>query len=46
LWEAGTSLPFWFFSAGVGVTFLLGMLVYSGYVSRLWRRVSMVQSPA
>ena len=46
LWEAGTSLPFWFFSAGVGVTFLLGMLVYSGFVSRLWRRVSMVQSPA
>lgn len=46
LWEVGTSLPFWFFSAGVGVTFLLGMLVYSGFVSRLWRRVSMVQSPA
>jgi len=34
LWEAGKPLPFWFFTAGVAGTFLLGMLVYSGFFGR------------
>jgi hypothetical protein len=37
LWEIGSSYPFWFFSAGVGIAFGLGMLVYSGIFGR-WSR--------
>ncbi len=46
LWEAGKTLPFWFFTAGVAGTFLLGMLVYSGLLGRAWRRFAVAQSPA
>ena len=37
LWETGKSLPFWFFAAGVALTFALGMLVYSGFFGRFFR---------
>jgi DHA1 family multidrug resistance protein-like MFS transporter len=38
LWEAGKALPFWFFAAGVAVTFVLGMIVYTGFFGRLDRK--------
>jgi MFS family permease len=38
LWEMDGSYPFWFFSFGVLSTFLLGMLVYSGFFGRMHRR--------
>ncbi len=38
LWEAGKTLPFWFFAAGVAVTFVLGMIVYTGFFGRLDRK--------
>ncbi len=46
LWEAGKTLPFWFFAAGVAGTFVLGMLVYSGVLGHVWRRVTPLRSPA
>lgn len=36
LYEAGRTLPFWFFAAVVALTFVLGMLVYTGFFGR-WR---------
>ena len=37
LFEAGRTLPFWFFSAVVALTFILGMAVYTGFFGR-WPR--------
>jgi MFS family permease len=36
LYEAGRSLPFWFFAGAVMLTFVLGMAVYTGFFG-LWR---------
>lgn len=36
LYEAGRALPFWFFSAVVALTLVLGMAVYTGFFGR-WR---------
>jgi hypothetical protein len=46
LWEAGKTLPFWFFAAGVALTFVLGMAVYSGVLGRILARSEVVRSPA
>jgi MFS family permease len=37
LWQAGKSMPFWFFAAGVAITFVLGMAVYTGFFGRFRR---------
>lgn len=37
LWEVDSTFPFWFFAVGVGFTFLLGMLVYTGFLGRFRR---------
>ena len=37
LYEAGRSLPFWFFAGTVALTFAIGMIVYTGFFGR-WRR--------
>ena len=37
LYEIEKTLPFWFFAATVAVTFVLGMIVYTGFFGR-WRR--------
>jgi MFS family permease len=37
LYEAGRTLPFWFFAGTIACTFLLGMAVYSGVFGR-WGR--------
>ncbi len=34
LYEGGRTLPFWFFSAVVAITFILGMVVYTGFFGR------------
>jgi MFS family permease len=39
LYEAGHSLPFWFFAVVVALTFVLGMTVYTGFFGR-WLRPS------
>ncbi|MEA2025886.1 MAG: MFS transporter [Chloroflexota bacterium] len=44
LWEAGKTYPFWFFAAGVAGTFLLGMLVYSGFFGRFLPQLGRVAS--
>jgi MFS family permease len=36
LYEVGRTLPFWFFAGTIAGTFVLGMLVYSGFLGR-WR---------
>jgi MFS family permease len=37
LYEAGHSLPFWFFAVVVALTFVLGMTVYTGFFGRRLR---------
>jgi len=37
LYEVGRSLPFWFFAGTVALTFVLGMIVYTGFLGR-WRQ--------
>ena len=39
LYEAGRTLPFWFFAGVVALTFALGMAVYTGFFGRWPRRV-------
>ncbi len=47
LWEMGRPYPFWFYAAGVALSLALGMLVYSGALSRLFGRVTpTVETPA
>ena len=36
LYEAGRTLPFWFFAGTIAFTFVLGMAVYTGFFGR-WR---------
>jgi MFS family permease len=38
LYEAGRTLPFWFFAGVVAITFVLGMAVYTGLFGRWPRR--------
>ena len=39
LYELERTLPFWFFAGTVAVTFVLGMIVYTGFLGR-WRQGS------
>ena len=42
LYEIERTLPFWFFAATVAVTFVLGMIVYTGFFGRWPRRTEPV----
>ena len=46
LWEMGRPYPFWFYTVGVALSFVLGMLVYTGIVARAYRRLTRRFAPA
>ncbi len=46
LYEAGRALPFWFFAGTVAFTFVLGMVVYTGFFGRLRRQPRTVPGEA